>query len=367
MSWVRSKKLVIREMELQLQANDERIRQLETFNDFLKESLNSISDGLVICDQQGQIVMRNDTAEVFFEARHGDVLVEQAIHEVLEAALSDEFAHQDLDLIGPPQRMISLSAHPLSSDERRLGLVVIIEDVSERRRLEEVRKDFVANISHELKTPVGALGLLAETISTEDDMTVMRRLSQRLTGEAFRVSRMIDDLLDLSRIEDEESSQLERVPLGSLISAAVERVESLSKERSISIDLQEVSQEIFVLADPRQLISAISNLLENACKYSDELSVVKVKTTCENSWAEISVSDKGIGIPARDLERIFERFYRVDRARSRETGGTGLGLSIVRHVMSNHGGRVTVESVEGEGSVFCLQLPLGDFESLRSA
>ncbi len=358
-AWIRAKRMRCSEVEENLKIVNERVEQLELMNRLLEASLNAVPQGLVVCDDEGSDILRNAAAQVFVEARHGDALVEQAIYEVINSALIGEPAHRDLDLIGPPQRMISVSALPLSERNHRFGSVVIVDDVSERRRIDDVRRDFVANISHELKTPVGALGLLAETISTEDDLEVVQRLSRRMTDEAFRVARMIDDLLDLSRIEADEGDKAEAVSLYQVITAATERVKSIARDRSIAIDLHGVGQDLVVFVDESQLISAVGNLLENACKYSDENSTVKVETSCAGSWIEIAVIDSGIGIPARDLERVFERFYRVDRARSRETGGTGLGLSIVRHVLSNHGGEVHVQSVEGEGSTFMLRLPLG--------
>lgn len=358
-AWIRAKGMRCSEVEENLKIVNERVEQLELMNRLLEASLNAVPQGLIVCDDEGSDILRNAAAQVFVEARHGDALVEQAIHEVINSALIGEPAHQDLNLIGPPQRMISVSALPLSERNHRFGSVVIVDDVSERRRIDDVRRDFVANISHELKTPIGALGLLAETISTEDDLEVVQRLSRRMTDEAFRVARMIDDLLDLSRIEADEGDKAEPVSLYQVITAATERVKSIARDRSIAIDLQGVGQDLVVFVDESQLISAVGNLLENACKYSDEHSTVKVETSCNGSWIEIAVIDSGIGIPTRDIERVFERFYRVDRARSRETGGTGLGLSIVRHVLSNHGGEVHVQSIEGEGSAFTLRLPLG--------
>jgi two-component system sensor histidine kinase SenX3 len=226
-------------------------------------------------------------------------------------------------------------------------------------RLEAVRRDFVANISHELKTPVGALGLLAETIAAEDDPGVTRRLAERMTGEAIRVGRIIDDLLALSRIEAEEHPVRELVAIPDIVEEAVERIRSVADGHGITINAEEVGRRHTVRGDRRQLVSALANLLENACKYSDDGSTVRVASMADGTWVEIAVRDEGIGIPTSDLERVFERFYRVDRARSRETGGTGLGLAIVRHVAGNHRGDVRVESHEGEGSTFTLRLPSG--------
>ena len=325
----------------------------------LARALEAIPQGVVICDAGGTEVFRNASAAAFAGARHADALVEQAIHEHLQAALSGTPQRRDIDLFGPPRRMLVLSAVCLDDGSAVGGAVAVIDDVSDRRRLEAVRRDFVANISHELKTPVGALGLLAETISAEPDAAVIHRLAERMTGEAFRVARLIDDLLDLTSIEAEETAVHEPVSVHAVVCEALERVRPLAESRRITLDVTGVARRHTLRADRRQLVSAVGNLLENACKYSDPGSSVEVASQSKGGWVEIAVSDHGIGIPERDLERVFERFYRVDRARSRGTGGTGLGLAIVKHVASNHCGEVRVRSDEGVGSTFTLRLPTG--------
>ncbi|CAN5742399.1 two-component system sensor histidine kinase SenX3 [soil metagenome] len=323
----------------------------------LAGALDAIPQGVVICDDTGREVFRNQVAIAYVRSRHGEALVEQAIQEQFVAVRGAGAALRTLDLYGPPRRVLLLSAVDLRDGLQPAGALVLVDDVSERRRLEAVRRDFVVNITHELKTPVGALGLLADTIAAEDDAQVVRRLAERMTEEAFRVGRVIDDLLDLSRIEAEESPRRESVPVYVVVAEAVERVRPLAQTRGITIDADECARWHSVQGDHRQLVSAVANLLDNACKYSDEGSSVELRSRVEDGSLELEVCDHGIGIPGRDLERVFERFYRVDRARSRETGGTGLGLAIVRHVATNHKGEVRVTSREGEGSVFTLRLP----------
>jgi two-component system sensor histidine kinase SenX3 len=240
---------------------------------------------------------------------------------------------------------------------RRLGIVAVLDDVSDRRRLEAVRRDFVANVSHELKTPVGALCLLAETLLAENDPNVSQRLAGRIQAESLRVNRIIEDLLDLSRIEAEEHPPREPLRASLIMAEAVERVRSAADQRHVKILVEEPEPPVTLMGDRRQLVAALNGLLENAVKYSDEGSSVEVFGRADGGWVELVVRDQGIGIPSSDLERIFERFYRVDHGRSRQTGGTGLGLSIVRHVVNNHHGLVHVESREGEGSTFTLRLP----------
>jgi two-component system sensor histidine kinase SenX3 len=250
-----------------------------------------------------------------------------------------------------------------------LGVLAVIEDISERRRLEDIRRDFIANVSHELKTPIGALGLLAETLQFERDPEVANRLAQRINSEAFRVNRIIEDLLDLSRIESEGSPSREPVPVSLFVADAIERIRTAAEQHQVTLDFVESANNFVIVGDRRQLVSAVHALLENAVVYSPEggsvgVSIDRIEATVDEEgesvgpFVHVAITDQGVGIPSKDLERIFERFYRVDPGRARETGGTGLGLSIVRHVAQNHGGTVLVDSREGEGSTFSLELPM---------
>jgi two-component system sensor histidine kinase SenX3 len=352
-------KTLRRRLETEASSDAGYLHEAEIAVSRLAGALDAIPQGVVICDDTGREVFRNEVAIAYVRSRHGEALVEQAIQERFVALRGGGAPLRTLELYGPPRRVLLLSGVDLGNGLQPAGALVLVDDVSERRRLEAVRRDFVANITHELKTPVGALGLLADTIAAEDDAQVVRRLADRMTEEAFRVGRIIDDLLDLSRIEAEESPRRESVPVHVVVAEAVERVRPLAHTRGITIDVEEFARWHSVQGDHRQLVSAVANLLDNACKYSDEGSSVELRSRAEDGSVELEVCDHGIGIPGRDLERVFERFYRVDRARSRETGGTGLGLAIVRHVATNHKGEVRVTSREGEGSVFTLRLPSG--------
>ena len=189
-------------------------------------------------------------------------------------------------------------------------------------------------------------------------MTMSQNLTERIQVEAFRASRTIDDLLDLSRIEAEQAPQREIVTLNHTLADSIERNKSSATNRGIEIKYDEWAEDLTVLGDRRQLASAVSNLIENAIKYSDTGSVVQINLVRQETDGVVDVIDSGIGIPEKDLQRIFERFYRVDQARSRESGGTGLGLSIVRHVVHNHNGNISVKSMEGVGTTFTVTLPL---------
>jgi two-component system sensor histidine kinase SenX3 len=325
----------------------------------LVAALAHVPEGVVIADADGTVVFRNAQAASFVGARHGEALAERALGELLSAALAGQSNEENLELFSPPRRTLAIRARPLLDNGRPAGAVAIIEDVSERRRLEAIRRDFVANISHELKTPVGALSLVAETLEGEDDPAVVARLSHRMRAEAERLGRIIEDLLDLSRIEAEESPSREPIAMQMVVGESVDRLRPVAEHRGIRLAIQGPPRNLVIRGDRRQLVSAVHNLVDNAIKYSEDNSVVEVTVTGRDGWIDVTVADHGIGIPSRDLERVFERFYRVDRARSRDTGGTGLGLSIVRHVANNHGGEVSVDSREGEGSTFRLRLPTG--------
>jgi two-component system sensor histidine kinase SenX3 len=320
----------------------------------LKAIFDALPIGVVIADAAGIVLLRNKLAVGVGGLRHVDVLVDEAVERLIAAFhRNGQAVREVLELFGPPQKTLVIDVRPLD-DNRSL---TVIEDISERSRIDAVRTDFVANISHELKTPVGALSILAETIQDEDDLAVIHKLSQRMVKEAYRMAQTIDDLLELSRIELDGSVQPEEVSVVDVIRESVERLSHVVSQLGIQLVAEIPETDAVVMGDRVQLVSAVSNLIDNAAKYSEKGDTIIVKAEKVGEKVEISVIDEGIGIPQVDLDRIFERFYRVDRARSRGTGGTGLGLSIVRHVASNYGGTVNVKSQEGEGSTFVLTFP----------
>ncbi len=370
------------------QADQDREQATEAA-DRLSHALDAIPQGVLITDAGGRVVFRNQIAETFESARHSDALVEAAITELVGAALGGQAGRRTIELFGPPRRTLVIATTPLFEElpedpaepgssgpsgppsedgaasgpgegapRRALGgALAIVDDISERRRLEATRRDFVANISHELRTPIGAVGLLADTLVAEDDPAVATRLAERIVTEVFRLARTIEDLLVLSTIETEEAPAREQVPVHLVMAEAVERIRPAAEQVAIGLEVSEPDHRMGIFGDRRQVTSALYNLLDNAVKYSDAGSVVTVSATTDGIDVVIKVHDRGIGIPKADLERIFERFYRVDQARSRATGGTGLGLAIVRHVATNHQGDVRVSSRLGEGSTFELVLP----------
>ena len=318
----------------------------------LRTAADELDLGVVVADASGSVIYRNRAATAM-NGTHVGVIVEGNIERALDAARGGARIDDLVELHGPPRVALQLVAEPMPGGYA----VATVEDVSERTRINMMRTDFVANISHELKTPVGAIAVLGDALIGETDPVVIDRVAGRMVDEARRAVDAIDDLLELSRIESGPLLE-EIVDLDDVVVAAVARGRVVDESKGVTVSSLDGHRSVRLRADARQLVAALGNLVENAVKYSDADGVVQVRTRIDDRAVEVMVADHGVGIPARDLERIFERFYRVDRARSRSTGGTGLGLSIVRHVASNHGGEVLVTSQEGEGSTFVLRLPI---------
>lgn len=246
-------------------------------------------------------------------------------------------------------------------------VLLLVEDRTEAKRLEDTRRDFVANISHELKTPIGAVGLLAEAlVDATDDPEMVKKFAGNLYRESRRLAHLVQDIIQLSRLQSAEvATHAQLVELSGVISEAVERNAVIAENKNIKL-ASSAPEGIRVYGDHEQLVVAIKNLIENAILYSDENSQVGIGLSEVDGVAEVAVTDSGVGIPQDEQERIFERFYRVDPSRSRQTGGTGLGLSIVKHVAMNHRGEVRLFSQPGLGSTFTLRIPVAETNAIDS-
>ncbi len=258
--------------------------------------------------------------------------------------------------IGEGRLELMVNVIPLSET----GVVLItLKDESEADRVDEVRRDFVANISHELKTPIGALSLLSEAVlGSKDDPDSVKKFATRMQSEAKRLTELVQEIINLSRVQDSDPLQIpHEFGVEDLINEAIDQCQTTSTARAIDV-VYSGGVDATLLGDREQLIMALHNLIENAINYSPDGTKVSITTRLEDEILNILVADQGIGIPQSDIERVFERFYRVDPARSRQTGGTGLGLSIVKHIVTKHGGEVSVWSVEGVGSTFSIRLPI---------
>jgi two-component system, OmpR family, sensor histidine kinase SenX3 len=326
--------------------------------------LGVLSSSAVVIDNNDRVLQASEAARSFGLVEGDTLVVGELLALARQVRRDGEIREGEIDIStgGIPYRTTSFAVRvaPLGAGVGGGGLVLLlVEDQTERRRVEEVRRDFVANTSHELKTPVGALALLAETVEdAADDPEAVRRFAGRMRQEASRLTNLVQDMITLSRIQAAEPiPDPMPVDLDAVVADALDRCRMKATARGIEL-ASTGTRRLSVLGDEELLVTALRNLLDNAVAYSPEKTKVVVSTKRVSADAvELSVADQGIGIPERDLERIFERFYRVDPARSRVTGGTGLGLAIVKHVTAAHGGKVTVTSKEGAGSTFTLRLP----------
>ena len=334
-----------------------------TVREVLQQIFASSLGGIAVVDRFGDVLLSNPRAEELgvIRNRRLDPIAWSAVRDVLEHGVSVEV---DLSTVDSQQGRAPLAVHArvrrLSDADRRF-VVIDASDESEHVRLEYARRDFVANISHELKTPVGAMALLAEALlESVDDPETVQRFGSRLLHEARRLGAMVTELIALSRLQGAEKlPDLDVVDVDDVVVAALDRCRLSAESAGIEVTADAPSG-LEVRGERTLLVTALSNLIENAIAYSPEGSPVSVSRACRQGNVEVSVTDRGIGIAPEQQERVFERFFRVDPARSRATGGTGLGLAIVKHVAANHNGRVRVWSRPGTGSTFTLQLPVYD-------
>lgn len=332
--------------------------------DVVSDSLEAVDLAVLVFGPQGEEIYRNPAGHFQTFARPTRAVIDGEIRDLVGEVLNSETAGGDaptferqVDIYGPPRAALTVRALATETGAPG-GVVVIVNDVTKERQLDEIRRSFVANVSHELRTPVGAIAVLAETLTTSDDPATIKRLGNRLQAAALRLGDMIEDLLELSRTEGGTAVKVANLDVASFIGDAVANLDESAATAGVAVKVNLHPTSILITGDARQLRSAVQNLLDNAIKYSSAGSEVRVDANVAGENVIITVADQGIGIPESALGRIYERFYRVDGARRRETGGTGLGLSIVRHVVSNHHGEISAESVEGEGTTFRIELPL---------
>ncbi len=340
-------------------AGDPPLRDHADITAVVETVAGALDSGVVLLDGY-EVILANEAA-VALRVVHGSALACPPLSRLVRVVRHDRVrVEHDIELPwGQGRRPISATAAPVPGSD---WVVLLLRDLTEERRVEAVRRDFVASVSHELKTPVGGLMLLAEAIrDASDDPEMARRFADRMVHEAGRLSDLVRDLLDLSRLQGGEPlPEPAAVPVNRLVGEAVDRVRVAADAAGIDVAAGEMGQ-LEVWGDERSLVTAVVNLLDNALMYSGRGNRVAVGARAAHNngieEVEISVADQGIGIPAGDIDRVFERFYRTDRARSRRTGGTGLGLSIVKHAVENSGGRVVVWSQPGMGSTFTIYLP----------
>jgi two-component system, OmpR family, phosphate regulon sensor histidine kinase PhoR len=345
----------------------DRLDELTEERDRAGQILDALDDGVLLFDGAGRLLVANPAARSWFGLPH-DLRPGLPAKRVLGApqvtALAEQAAETrapvagSLTLVFPEPRTLTMRAFPLADRGPTGRIVVTLTDITQRRRLEVLRRDFVANASHELKTPVAAVRALAETLLTAlpDDPEAGRRFAERIGREAERLDLLARALLDLSRVE-RGTLDVEPVDLVGLVKEVADGYRDLAEERRVRLDT-ELQPQVSLRGDRAQLGLLLSNLLDNALRHTPAKGTVGVRLEAAEGRAVLQVADTGEGIPAGELSRIFERFYRVDKARARRTGGTGLGLAIVRHVAEAHGGTVRVDSELGRGSTFTVSLPI---------
>lgn len=335
-----------------------RLSDAEETTATLEVVLGALSQGTILFDGSNRVVYANQSAHAIIGAVPNELSGLAPLQ--LQSAVRDARSNRKQEVreldYGAPTRRLRAVATPFTGDERVLLAVV---DITERDRSDSIRRDFVANASHELKTPVATIIASSEAmqiaLERQDDTAI--RFATRIEDSARQLDRLVGDLLDLSRLEREQP-ELGPARIDHLVRDEVARVRSEADEKSLTLDV--ILESVTAMANQRDISIATRNLLENAIRYTAETGSLAVTVAREANEAVVSVTDTGEGIPTRDIERVFERFYRVDSARSRATGGTGLGLAIVKHVAESHGGSVSVESELGVGSTFTIRIPVDE-------
>ncbi len=347
---------------------NEEIRKLENENNNTMAILNSMVEGVIAVDKDAKVVSVNPAigkifnlskegveGRLFLEAfRNNDI--SELINNVLKRR---EFISTELNLVWPLQRIFLCNASPIFENNTINGCLVVIHDITEIRRLERMRSDFVANVSHELKTPLTSIKGFVETLleGALSDKENSYNFLKIIQNHTERLNNLINDLLDLSYIESKEISlRTEEFKIKDLLDEILFAFKSQLHKKSIEVS-NVLSADLLIMADKDRIEQVLVNLIDNAIKFNHEKGFIKIYTQDSEDKIKITVEDSGSGIPPKDVLRIFERFYRVDKARSRELGGTGLGLSIVKHIVELHGGSIGVESTEGLGSRFWFTLP----------
>ncbi len=331
--------------------------------------LSSMFEGVIVTDDQEQIILMNPSLRKFFLVdtdprgkKPIEVIRNTAVQDIVDRVIKDKqgLATEEISVSIPEEKILKVNGVPIVRNDKFEGAILVFHDITELRRLERIRQDFVANVSHELRTPISSIKGYAETLleGAIEDRAHAKEFINIIYQDSNRLANLINDLLDLSRIESGKMQMhFTRAEPASLIRRAISVIENQARAKSIALTLDVPAGLPEIRVDETRFSQIMINLLDNAIKYTLEGGSVTVFARMANDGVQIDVSDTGIGISDKDLPRIFERFYRVDKARSRELGGTGLGLSIVKHIVQAHGGQVWVKSEAGQGTTFSFTIP----------
>ena len=318
-------------------------------------TLSTMHEGVLLIDSDARVAFANEAIGRHLPSSPAtlDAILPFSLRTAIQDSRGRRAPSSVLVETGVPTRWLRGTITPAADG----ATLVVVRDVTQQRRLESVRRDFVANASHELKTPAASIQAAAETLrrAAEDDPAAVPRFAQQLEREAVRLSRIVSDLLDLSRLES-GSSLGDFVSLGAAAREEGQRLEGSADAAGVALEIEASGERPF-RGSQQDLALLVRNLMDNAIRYSHEGGRVRVEIDADDSEVTLRITDTGVGIPSKDIPRIFERFYRVDRARSRDTGGTGLGLAIVKHVVENHGGTIEVDSELGRGTTFTIRFP----------
>jgi len=358
----------IRRLKTALEEVEGKVARLEKENSGIQAALSGMVEGVIAVDRDTKIISLNHAVETMFNIRkeeaQGRLFLEAIrnndIAEVINTVLQKKEAFsKELALVWPVRKIFQVSASPIFEDSRINGCIVVLHDITEIRKLEQVRRDFIANASHELKTPLTSIKGFIETLleGALEDKENSRHFLQIIRDHANRLDALVNDLLKISGLESHAVPlEKEKTGLRILVDDILSGFKSQLKKKGIA-SVNDLSPDLSPFVDRNKIEQVFTNLIDNAIKFNRQGGGLKIYAQDSGKDVKVAVEDSGIGIPAKDIPRIFERFYRVDKARSRELGGTGLGLSIVKHIVELHGGSVGVESTEGFGSKFYFTLP----------
>jgi len=359
--------MLSRRLKENIQQLEARVLQFETAQIHTLAVLESMTEAVIAVDHEERVLFINSATEVLFQIQRQKVKGRNLLEAIRNTTLNElilktvrqaQPKSEEIQMLTPIERVFQVQTSPLSQQGKTIGAVAVLHDVTTLKRLEQIRKEFVANVSHELKTPLTAIQASVETLldGAINDSSHNRKFLECIEEDAQRLGNLIEDLLQLSRIESKEVPlKKENVVLAEIVRKSVEHFKKAIQQKNLAVEAGINDEKL--PADSEQLQRAVDNLVDNAIKYNKQNGRILLRARRDGDWIRLEVEDTGIGIPQEGLPRIFERFYRVDKARSRELGGTGLGLSIVKHIAERHGGRVEVTSRLGQGSCFVLILP----------